>query len=236
MSDFNIDHGRKSRLSFPEIIYGASKSTEILINILEDYGSKGENALITKLQSDKAKRLQEDYPEAFYDPYSGIFILRPLSELKGASIVAILSAGSSDIHVVNEIFYTLSFLGVAAKKINDVGVAGVHRLLDRIDELKSFRILIVVAGFEGALPSVVGGLLPQPIIAVPSDVGYGVADGGKVALHAMLSSCANGITVMNINNEFLVINIFCAIIICLSVSKIKGYTLMNVLMFNVHPG
>ena len=104
--------------------------------------------------------------------------------------------------MVNEAYYTLQFLGKPAERISDVGVAGIHRLMDRIEELKKFKVLIVVAGFEGALPSVVGGLFPQPIIAVPSDVGYGIAKGGKVALHAMLASCANGITVMNINNGF----------------------------------
>jgi len=202
MSDFVIDHGRKDRLSFPEIIFGATKSVEVLTKILKDYQAKGENALVTKLQGNKAKQLQGVYSDAFYDVDSGVFILHPLSGSGRSKEVAILSAGSSDIHVVNEIFYTLSFMGVGAEKINDVGVAGVHRLLDRLDELKTYKIIIVVAGFEGALPSVVGGLLPQPIIAVPSDVGYGVAEGGKVALHAMLSSCANGIAVMNINNGF----------------------------------
>ena len=202
MSEFIIDHGRKDRLSFPEIIFGESKPEKVLIQILEDYLSNGQNALITKLQDFKAVGLLKKYPEAFYDEYSRVFILQPLPEVDKSADIAVLSAGSSDIHVVNEIYYTLSFLGVGSQKINDIGVAGVHRLMNRLEELKAYKILIVVAGFEGALPSVVGGLLPQPIIAVPSDVGYGVAQGGQVALNAMLSSCANGITVMNINNGF----------------------------------
>jgi NCAIR mutase (PurE)-related protein len=104
--------------------------------------------------------------------------------------------------VVNEVFYTLSFMGIKASRVTDVGVAGVHRLLNKVEELRSFKILIVIAGFEGALPTVVGGLLHQPIIAIPADVGYGVAAGGQVALNSMLASCANGITVVNINNGY----------------------------------
>ena len=104
--------------------------------------------------------------------------------------------------MVNEAYYTLSFLGIKADRINDIGVAGVHRLLKRVDDLKSYKVLIVVAGFEGALPTVTGGLLPQPIIAVPTSVGYGVAEGGTTALNTMLSSCANGITVVNIDNGY----------------------------------
>ena len=116
--------------------------------------------------------------------------------------VGIICAGSSDLYAVNEALYTLNLLEQAAVCINDVGVAGLHRLLNRLEDIKKFQVLIVVAGFEGALPSVVGGLLKQPIIAVPTSIGYGVAEGGKSALHAMLSSCANGITVTNIDNGY----------------------------------
>jgi NCAIR mutase (PurE)-related protein len=128
-----------------------------------------------------------------------------LSEIKAGHLnykVGIISAGSSDIGVANEAYFTLLYMGVNSKVIHDVGVAGVHRLLDRIEELKTFDILIVVAGFEGALPTIVGGLLPQPIIAVPTSVGYGVAKNGETALHAMLISCANGISVTNIDNGY----------------------------------
>ena len=202
MTNHNIDHDREKRIGFPEVIYGASKSVEDLLKILESYISKGKNALVTKLQHDKALVLTEKYSGAFYDKPSGIFTLQQLKEIEGQREVAILSAGTSDIHVVNEVFYTLRFMGVRASRITDVGVAGVHRLLKKVEELRSFKILIVIAGFEGALPTVVGGLLQQPIIAVPADVGYGVAAGGQVALNSMLSSCANGITVVNINNGY----------------------------------
>jgi len=202
MTNHNIDHDRENRIGFPEVIYGASKSVEDILKILESFIARGKNALITKLQHDKALVLTEKYPEAFYDKPSGVFILHPLKEINGQSEVAILSAGTSDIHVVNEAFYTLGFMGIKAGRVTDVGVAGVHRLLDKVEELRSYKILIVIAGFEGALPTLVGGLLQQPIIAVPADVGYGVAEGGLVALNSMLSSCANGITVVNINNGY----------------------------------
>jgi NCAIR mutase (PurE)-related protein len=202
MTNHNIDHDRENRIGFPEVIYGERKSVEDLLNILKSFIAKEKNAFITKLQHDKALILMGEYPNAIYDKPSGVFILHPLKEIKGPSDVAILSAGTSDIHVVNEVFYTLSFMGIKASRVTDIGVAGVHRLLNKVEALRSYKVLIVIAGFEGALPTVVGGLLHQPIIAVPADVGYGVATGGQVALNSMLSSCANGITVVNINNGY----------------------------------
>ena len=202
MTNHNIDHNRTNRLGFPEVIYGASKSITDLKSIISSYIDKGQNALITKLQPKKAEKLKTIYSTAYYDSASGIFMLNAIDNLTSDSVVGILSGGTSDIHVVNEIYYTLKFMGIKATKAADIGVAGVHRLLDKVEDLKKYKVLIVVAGFEGALPTVVGGLLPQPIIAVPTDVGYGVAKGGNVALNCMLSSCANGITVVNINNGY----------------------------------
>jgi len=202
MSNFNIDYDRKKRIGFPEVIYGASKSNDDLLGILNNHLMKGENALITKLQKDKGQFLLEQFPAAFYNENANIFILKPIDEPQYSPDVAIISGGTSDNSIVDEIYYTLAFMGVRALKISDVGVAGVHRLIKRIDELKTFKILIVVAGFEGALPTVVGGLLPQPVIAVPTDIGYGVAEGGQVALNSMLASCSNGISVVNINNGY----------------------------------
>jgi len=199
---FNIDHSRKERLGFDEVIFGASKSISLLVELMNEYSKKNQNVLITKLQAKKAHILIKSFKNAFYDEASEIFML---SEIKTDDLnnkVGIISAGSSDIGVANEAYYTLLYMGVNSKVIHDVGVAGVHRLLDRIEELKTFDILIVVAGFEGALPTLVGGLLPQPIIAVPTSVGYGVAKNGETALHAMLISCANGISVTNIDNGY----------------------------------
>jgi hypothetical protein len=202
MDNFNIDHDRENRIGFPEVVYGTTKSIEDLSKILENYNALGKNVLVTKLQPEKASVLLLEYPNAFYDKLSSIFMAQPSNEIRGEGEVAIISAGTSDIHIVNEAYYTLKYMGVKAQRVNDVGVAGMHRIMDRVEELKSYKVLIVIAGFEGALPTVVGGLLHQPIIAVPADVGYGVAEGGHVALNAMLSSCANGITVVNINNGY----------------------------------
>jgi NCAIR mutase (PurE)-related protein len=198
----NLDFDREGRLGFPEVVYGAEKPTEVLAEILKRHQDEGKNAFVTQVQAEKAAALVPEFKGSFYDPTSGALLL----ELKDLSDceepVGILSAGTSDQHVVNEAFYTLNFLGVAAARINDIGVAGIHRLMTRIEDLRRYKVLIVAAGFEGALPSVVGGLLPQPLIAVPTSVGYGVAADGITALHAMLSSCANGITVVNIDNGY----------------------------------
>ena len=202
MNNFNIDSDRTKRLGFPEIIYGASKSTEILIDILHHYQELGERPFVTKLQENKMALLLEHFPSAFCDTLSGVFCLDRRTEGLLQGEIAIVSAGSADQFVVNEALYTLEHLGHEASCVHDVGVAGLHRLLGKLDELRKFKILIVIAGFEGALPTVIGGLLPQPIIAVPTSVGYGVATGGKVALETMLASCANGIVVVNIDNGY----------------------------------
>ncbi|MEN8249321.1 MAG: nickel pincer cofactor biosynthesis protein LarB [Bacteroidota bacterium] len=202
MDNHNIDHHRDDRIGFPEVIFGESKFIDDLKSILRAYIEKDKNALVTKLQESKAVDLKKEFSNSFYDKASGIFMLKQIDESSEVAEVGILSGGTSDIFIVNEIYYTLRFMGINAAKHMDIGVAGVHRLLDKIDTLKQYKVIITVAGFEGALPTVVGGLLPQPIIAVPASVGYGVAEGGHVALNAMLSSCANGITVVNINNGY----------------------------------
>ena len=196
------DFDRERRIGFSEVVYGASKSRTELEKIVRITLQNQPALLITKLQPEKGDYLIQRYPDAFWDPVSGIFIAGEYSEPEQEGTVAILSGGTSDTYLVNEIYYTLSFFGLKAQRYQDIGVAGLHRLTDKIEELKNFRILIVVAGFEGALPTVVGGLLPQPVIAVPAAVGYGVSAGGRAALDAMLSSCANGITVVNIDNGY----------------------------------
>ena len=202
MKTFIIDEEREERVGFPEIVYGRSKPLEIVRNILNHYKEKGENTLITKLQKAKADVLIEEFPDSFYDTISEVFILKNISIPSENAEVGILSGGTSDAFIVNEVFYTLSFLGYPSTRIMDIGVSGIHRLLNRVDNIKKFNVLVVVAGFEGALPTVVGGLLPQPVIAVPTSVGYGVSAEGQAALSTMLSSCANGITVVNIDNGY----------------------------------
>ena len=199
---FNYDKSRENRLGFPEIIYGKAKTADELLDILLFFENQNKNALITKLQPEKYQILKTHFAGSFYDRRSGIFMLRPVKIHQSDYSVALISAGTSDMHVVNEAYYTLAFLNLQAEKITDVGVAGIHRLMDKIEYIKQFKILIVMAGFEGLLPSVVGGLLPQPVIAVPTSVGYGVAESGKTALNSMLASCANGITVTNIDNGY----------------------------------
>jgi NCAIR mutase (PurE)-related protein len=202
MNPVNLDHDRGARLGFPEVIYGPSKPTGVLIDILHEYEATQGNALVTKLPTDKGALLIREFPGAFFDEASGVFALRMAVPDVSEPEVGIIAAGTSDLFVVNEAFYTLAYLGVSAERVMDVGVAGVHRLTSRMDRLRRFRILIVVAGFEGALPTVVGGLLPQPLIGVPTSVGYGVGAGGTAALHTMLTSCANGIVVVNIDNGY----------------------------------
>ncbi len=198
----NLDKDRMERLGFPEVIFGAGKSSDTLIFILEEYQSLGQNALVTRLQENKAKVLTNYFIDSFYDSESEIFLLCPLIINENNPSIGIITAGTSDIPIANEAFFTLQFLGVRTQRINDIGVAGIHRLMNRIDEIKKFDVLIVIAGFEGALPSVIGGLVSQPIIAVPTSTGYGAARNGETALFAMLSSCANGISVVNIDNGY----------------------------------
>lgn len=200
--NFKIDYQREERIGFQEVVFGASKTIDQLEGIIKDYQKNKKSTLVTRVQKEKAKVLCESFKPNFYDPVSEILLVGEFPLAVKEDEVAILSGGTSDQYLVDEIYYTLKFVRRKASRYQDVGVAGVHRLLDNIEELKKFKVLIVVAGFEGALPTVVGGLLPQPIIAVPSSIGYGIAEGGKVALYSMLSSCANGITVVNIDNGY----------------------------------
>lgn len=200
--NFRIDYEREGRIGFQEVIFGASKSLDQLEAIVRDFRANKKNALITRVQQEKAEWLSQEFKPNFYDEVSQTLLVGEFPESPKPGEVAILSGGTSDQFLVNEIYYSLLFFGRKAERFQDIGVAGVHRLLDNIEELKQYKVLIVVAGFEGALPTVVGGLLPQPIIAVPASVGYGIGEGGKVALHSMLSSCANGITVVNIDNGY----------------------------------
>ena len=200
MSEFEIDHQRDQRLGFPEIIYGEAKTEDQLEGILSEYRAEQRNVLITRLQPEKARHILGTHSEGIYDPVARTFIIIYTCPINVKGVVGILSGGTSDVPVVREAANTLAFLGYEPICYNDVGVAGIHRLLDKTEVLKGCDVIITVAGFEGALASVAGGLLPQPIIAVPTSIGYGVATGGHAALHAMLASCANGVLVTNIDN------------------------------------
>ena len=194
--EIHLDRERAERTGMPEIIYGESKSVAQLQAILRQL--EGETALVTRLQADKAAQLPGDY-----DPVARCLMFGEHADTQNSEVlgpVGIVSAGTSDAPVAREALLTLQHLGVEARLIQDVGVAGLHRLLGRLPELSDCKVFICVAGFEGALPSVLTGLVKQPVIGVPTSVGYGVSVGGQAALSSMLASCAGGLLVVNIDN------------------------------------
>jgi len=198
-----VDHHRELRQGMPEVIFGEGKTTEQILHIMGAMAEKGGNVLVTRLSSDKAAPLFAAFPAAMYHHDARCLTLeqRPVAG-SGRGTILVVSAGTSDIPVAAEALVTARFLGNRAEHIYDVGVAGIHRLLARREQLAAASVLIVVAGMEGALPSVVGGLVDKPVIAVPTSIGYGAAFGGIAALLGMLNSCAAGVTVVNIDNGF----------------------------------
>jgi len=198
----HIDFERPERLGFPEFVFGEGKSTDQIATILEKFQARGASCLVTRLQPEKAEALAAQFPDIVFDALSRTLRLGDNHAPTGGGTVAILAAGTSDAPVVAEADAVLRFLGTETLTFVDKGVAGIHRLMSSLPELKTADIVICVAGFEGALPSVLSGLVRQPVIGVPTSVGYGVATGGTTALHAMLASCANGLTVVNIDNGF----------------------------------
>ncbi len=199
-----VDHHRLLRQGFPEFVYAEGKPAEEVAAILTRQVERQGAALATRVPSTMLPLLQERVPELQYDPVSRVaWVGGPLSPQGYRSLhVVLLTGGTSDVPVAEEAAHVAQFLGHRVTRVYDVGVAGVHRLLDRLETLRDADALIVVAGMEGALPSVVGGLVPMPIVAVPTSVGYGAHLGGFAPLLAMLNSCAGGITVVNIDNGF----------------------------------
>jgi NCAIR mutase (PurE)-related protein len=198
-----VDHHRALRLGMPEVILGQAKTPEQIVGIARRLVQAGQNVLVTRLDAHKAERVLAELPGARYSPLSHVATLEhhpPIA--RGGAPVAIVAAGTSDLPVAEEAAEALRMAGVAFERVFDVGVAGIHRLIGELPILRQAPALIVVAGMEGALPSVVGGLVSTPIVAVPTSVGYGVALGGLTALFGMLTSCASGITVVNIDNGF----------------------------------
>ena len=196
-----IDHHRGLRNGSAEVIYGAGKTAEQIAGILERLlAAGGENILITRMDAEKAAFVAARAP-LFYDPLSRVGIANRVEKpLRGSVVVA--SGGTSDLPVCEEAALTAEALGSKVTRLYDVGVAGLHRLLAHVDELQSARAVVAVAGMEGALASVVGGLVDCPVVAVPTSVGYGANFGGLSALLSMLNSCASGISVVNIDNGF----------------------------------
>ena len=195
MNDIDLDFDRTARTGVPEIVYGEGKSREQVREIAARYEERRANLLVTRCAAEKVDGIAGDY-----DPVSRTFVCMRTDPEPQPGPVGVVYAGSSDAPMAREALVTLGFLGCDVLEFGDCGVAGVRRLLAHREALAPCRVLICLAGFEGALPSVLGGLMPQPIIAVPTSIGYGVAEGGRAALHGMLASCSSGITVMNIDN------------------------------------
>ncbi len=197
-----IDEQREARCGFPEVIYGAGKTSEQILGIARHFHEKKRNLLVTRLATEAASSVLAEMPDAEHDELARTLTWLSSPPAPIAGTVAVVSAGTSDLAVAGECTNSLSFFGIQPREIVDVGVAGIHRLLARSEELAGADVVVVIAGMEGALPSVVGGLIAAPVIAVPTSAGYGTSFGGVTALLGMLNSCASGVTVTNIDNGF----------------------------------
>ncbi len=199
-----IDHHRLLRQGFPEVIFGQGKTPEQVVEIARRIAAKGEGVLVTRLAPEAAARLVEEIPGVELNPLGRTAFLAPEQPRARSErgTVLVVTAGTSDLPVAEEAAVTAQAFGNPVERLTDVGVAGLHRILAARDVLLDAAVVIVVAGMEGALPSVVGGLVSAPVIAVPTSVGYGAALGGMAALLGMLNSCASGVTVVNIDNGF----------------------------------
>jgi NCAIR mutase (PurE)-related protein len=198
-----VDHHRHLRMGIPEVVFGEGKTAEqigtIASRILEHHG----RVLVTRVEREKAERVRQILPALNYDSSSRLLsAANRKAQSINTSAIGIIAAGTSDLPVAEEAAQTLEFEGVSCERIYDVGVAGIHRLFDSLPRFVDAPVVVVIAGMEGALPSVVGGLVAQPIIAVPTSIGYGAAMSGFTALFSMLTSCASGLTVVNIDNGF----------------------------------
>ena len=197
-----VDHHRALRNGMPEVIFGLRKTPAQMAKIFSRLAEQGGNVLATRASKDQFAAVKAKVRKAKYDKVSGTIVLRKDETLYGKGIVAVVSAGTSDIPVAEEAVTTAEIMGNRVERLYDVGVAGIHRLLANRESLTRARVVIVCAGMEGALPSVVGGLVGVPVIAVPTSVGYGAAFEGMAALMGMMNSCASNVSVVNIDNGF----------------------------------
>lgn len=197
-----VDHHRDLRLGFPEVILGQGKTPEQITQIAERILTSSSNLLISRTTKGVFQRIRDLASDAeFHSEARMISVLRDRTE-RGDGVIAIISAGTSDIPVAEEAAITATAMGNRVSRVYDVGVAGIHRLLGARPDFESARVIVVVAGMEGALPSVVGGMVSVPVIAVPTSIGYGASFDGLAALLGMLNSCASNVTVVNIDNGF----------------------------------
>lgn len=197
-----IDTQRAMRNGAGEVIYGEGKTDDEILRIAAAIGARRQNILITRTNERVFKRLREILPQAEFNARGRVISVKFKEPALTQSYIAIVSAGTADGAVVEEAYETARFLGNDARKFSDAGVAGLHRLIANLDEIRGAKVVIAVAGMEGALASVLAGLVSVPVIAVPTSVGYGASFGGLAALLSMLNSCANGVSVVNIDNGF----------------------------------
>ncbi|EET80326.1 NCAIR mutase (PurE)-related protein [Campylobacter showae] len=197
-----IDTQRALRNGAGEVIYGEGKTDDEILRIAGAIGARGQNILITRTNERVFKRVLEILPQAEFNARGRVISVKFKEPALTQSYIAIVSAGTADGAVVEEAYETARFLGNDARKFSDAGVAGLHRLIANLEQIRGAKVVIAVAGMEGALASVLAGLVRVPVIAVPTSVGYGASFGGLAALLAMLNSCANGVSVVNIDNGF----------------------------------
>jgi NCAIR mutase (PurE)-related protein len=207
-----VDHHRALRRGFPEAVFGAGKTAEQIVGIVERIASRGQRVLVTRTTAEVHRQVLSVRPDARWHEAARCITLESGPAPKLAGCVAIVAAGTSDLPVAEEAAVVAEFHGAAIERVYDVGVAGLHRLLDRAETIRRSQVVIVAAGMEGALPSVVAGLVDSPVIAVPTSIGYGAAFGGLAALLAMLNSCSSGVGVVNIDNGFGAAHLACLIL------------------------
>ena len=197
-----LDTDRSRRTGAAEVVYGQWKTPQQIADLVSALLKSGQNALVTRASAQAYAQVRASEPDAQYHESAAAITVNRTRPASAGTTIAVITAGTSDLPVAEEAAVTAEFYGNPVHRVCDVGVAGIHRLLARLDEIRAARVLIVVAGMEGALPSVVAGLVDKPVIAVPTSVGYGAAFAGATALLAMLSSCASGLAVVNIDNGF----------------------------------
>ena len=197
-----IDHHRAVRQGYPEVIYGERKTPEQIRDITQRLLASQSNILVTRASLEAFEAVYSIAKDAVYNPLGRTITIKRFEVHIPSSAIVIVAAGTSDLYVVEEAYETATLLGNKVEKVIDVGVAGIHRLFGRLETIQKAKVVIVVAGMEGALASVIGGLVDKPVIAVPTSVGYGASFGGIAALLTMLNSCASGVSVVNIDNGF----------------------------------
>ncbi len=197
-----VDTHRALRKNFPEVIFGAGKTSGQIVKIADKLFRLGQPVLVTRINAEQARALRKKFKLAVHHPLARCVTIEKKPLPKRAGFIAVVCAGTSDLPVAEEASVTAEIMGNRVERIHDVGVAGLHRVLARLELLQNANVIVAVAGMEGALPSVLAGLVSKPVIAVPTSIGYGASFGGIAALLAMLNSCASGVTVVNIDNGF----------------------------------